>query len=242
MIITCVGMNVVAAVGLFAPSNINEATKTAAQATPPIPTPTVSITIDPASITVNTTSAINWTTTGSPTKCVASGDWEGEKTQFGAESTGRIKTVGDHTYTLTCTNVSGSAEAKAVISVSAGAVVAKSATITGKSSSSTASNFCNGNIPCYGPRDVATHNSVGNCWGYNGNRVINISGFDAAYHQVKSGVGSIEISDVCGKNLAPALNNSVKAGGQSRDHNPTTKNNSDKNLFPYFVGYFDAGK
>ncbi|QQS19423.1 hypothetical protein IPL85_04025 [Candidatus Saccharibacteria bacterium] len=89
---------------------------------------------------------------------------------------------------------------------------------------------------------MAAHGSAGNCWGYNGNRVINISGFDAAYHKAKSGIGSVEVSGVCGKDLSGSLGGSVSAEGQTRNHNAATKSNADRNLIPYFVGYFDVNK
>ncbi len=71
---------------------------------------------------------------------------------------------------------------------------------------------------------------------------MNITGFDAAYHKGKSGISSIEVGGVCGKDLAGSLGGSVSADGQTRNHNSATKSNADRNMIPYFVGYYDANK
>lgn len=206
--------------------------------------PTIVLNAEPTSISAGGSSALTWTTTGSPT-CVASsnvaGPWSGEKTQVGAESTGRLSKEGNFTYTLRCTNSAGSAEAVATITV--GRAVAPAQAVTTKTTPSvSAKTYCGGRIPCYGTRDVATHATVGNCWGWNGDVVINISGFDAAFHRAKSGISSIEVSQVCGKDLGPSLGGSVSAGGQTRNHQQTTKSNMSANVSPYFVGYYDSSK
>jgi hypothetical protein len=208
------------------------------------PAPTITLTAEPTSIAAGTSSALSWTTTGNPT-CTASsnipGPWTGEKTQVGAESTGRLANEGNYTFTLICTNKGGTAEAAATITV--GAAAAPQQAVTSKTTpSAAAKTYCGGRIPCYGPKEVASHSSAGNCWGWNGDVVINISGFDTAYHQAKSGIGSIEISQICGKDLGPSLGGGVSAGGQTRNHLQATKSNSSANTAPYFVGYFDSSK
>src|SRR4051812_33238274 len=92
MIITFAGLNTLVIVGLFQPQHTHTPTVStaAAPATVSIPQPTVSISVNPAAIATGTTSGISWTTPGTPDTCTASGDWTGDKTIFGAESTGRV--------------------------------------------------------------------------------------------------------------------------------------------------------
>lgn len=243
MIVSFVGMNGLMVVGLMKPEKLPTPPKVLVDDTPKLPLPTVSLTVNPGAVAAGTTSALTWTTTGNATTCTASGSWSGEKTPFGAESSGRLSEIGDHTYNLECSNSTGKAQASAKITVTAQApVTSKPSTATSVSSGGTAATYCGGRLPCYGAKDVAAHSSKGNCWGYNGDRVVNISGFDAAFHITKTGISSIELGSVCGKNLAPALRGEVSADGQTRSHNATTQNNQDKNEIPYFVGYFDASK
>lgn len=243
MILTFIIMNVVVVVGLFVPEKKKPNTVAEVIAATPV-APTVTLSINPPSVSAGSPSALTWTTSGNPTKCTASGSWSGEKTPFGAESTGRLNTVGNNIFTLTCSNAAGSTQASSTVVVGAASapppVVKKGSGST--TSAPAASSYCSGRVPCYGPKDVAGHGSAGNCWGWNGDRVINISGFDAGYHQAKSGISSIEVSQVCGHDLAASLSGSVSAGGQTRNHNATTKSNADRNEIPYFVGYFDASK
>ncbi len=207
-----------------------------------VPVPTVTLKIEPAVVPAQTPSALSWSTTGNPTDCEASGNWTGVKTPFGAESTGRLNTPGNFTYTLKCSSAGGSAEASATVTVG-NATPPKQSTVSSSSSSGGGAAYCGGRAPCYGPKDIATHGSQGNCWGYNGDRVINVGSFDTGYHQAKSGISSIQIGGVCGTNLSNSLNGGVQADGQpGRNHNATTKANLDKNMTPYFVGYFDASK
>lgn len=52
---------------------------------------------------------LNWSSTNSPTRCVASGNWGGDKPGSGSESrTGDTSTTGTKTYTLACSNGVGS--------------------------------------------------------------------------------------------------------------------------------------
>lgn len=206
--------------------------------------PTIVLSAEPTSISAGGSSALKWAATGDPA-CTATsnvvGPWSGVKTQVGAESTGRLSKEGNFVYTLRCTNAGGSAEASATITV--GKATAPAQAIVSKSTpTALAKSYCGGRIPCYGPKDVATHASQGNCWGWNGDVVINISGFDAAYHVAKSGISSIQTSQVCGKDLGSSLSGGVSAGGQSRNHLQSTKSNMNANTAPYYVGYFDATK
>ena len=242
VIVTFISMNVLAIAGLFSkPKNANEIAGLSLAPPSVEAAPTISFSVDPATIPAGTTSALQWETTGNPA-CTASGDWKGDKTAFGAESTGRVSTEGKRVYTLTCTNAGGSAQANVELSVGPANSAPVPATQTKAATKPTTPTYCGGRSPCYGPKDVAAHSSAGNCWGWNGDRVMNISNLDANFHQAKSGISSIQVSDVCGHDLAASLSGSVSAGGQTRNHNNSTKSNSDRNEIPYFVGYFDANK
>lgn len=245
MIISLIGMNAIVLIGFFSPSK--GSTFSLSQKVAPPAAPTITLGSSPAEVPTGLFSALTWEVTGEITGCTASGDWSGPKTQFGSESTGRLSSEGTKTYTLTCTNAGGSGTATTTVAVkkSAIAVSTTSASSSGSSASKPVAAqkvYCSGASPCYGPREVAAHSGAGNCWGWNGNRVVNISYLDNGYHKGKTGVGSIEVSGVCGKDLAPSLGGSVSAGGQTRDHNASTKANADRNMIPYFIGYFDNSK
>ncbi len=245
MIISFIGLNAIVLVGLLTAPEVKPSELEQASQTVTMEAPTVSITANPGSVSANTPAGLSWETTGSPDTCEASGDWSGAKTPFGSESTGRLKEVKAHTFVLICKNQAGSAEASVEVAVTpATATPTTQPAAPAKSSSpkSTAATYCGGRVPCYGPNDVASHGSSGNCWGYSGDRVINISSYDPGYHKSKSGISSIEIGGVCGSNLSNALGGGVSADGQTRNHNESTKTNAEKNLIPYFVGYYDGGK
>ncbi len=241
MIVTLIGMNTIAAIGIFSPSK-NSASLSLSQ--PQVVLPTVTLGADPTEVQTGLYSALSWTVEGEIDSCQATGDWTGPKTQFGAQSTGRLATEGKRTYTLTCTNRAGTVTKSVSVDVKASATATVPASSGGGPSTPAPSApvYCFWSQPCYSRKEVAAHSSPGNCWGYNGTRVMNISGFDAAFHQAKSGIGSIEVSGVCGTDLAPSLGGSVSAGGQTRNHNNSSKGNADRNMIPYFVGYFDASK
>lgn len=246
MIITLLGMNGVAVAGLLAPAK-NAGADVALTNTPPPTLPEIMLSADPIEVQTGLFSALKWSVQGEVDSCTASGDWSGDKTANGSQSTGRLSTEGKRTYTLTCKNKAGSITKSISVNVKNTAVASTPSSGGTSSSNSSQKNtqtpvYCSGASPCYGPREVASHSGAGSCWGYNGNRVINISGFDAGYHQARSGVSSIEVSGVCGSNLANSLAGGVSAGGQTRNHNNATKANADRNMVAYFVGYFDASK
>lgn len=247
MIVTCVGMVAIVVVGVFSPdNNVNaglDVTTSAGKAA--IAPPTVTLSVDPGSISAGKFSAIKWSTTSNPDSCTATGAWTGEKTAYGTESTGRLSAPGTFEYKMECKNNGGTASASISVNVVAANVTpsVSSTPQTSKSNASTTTtNYCSGRIPCYGPSGIAAHAAAGNCWGWNGDRVINISGFDIGFHKAKTGISTIEVSQICGHDLAPSLRGDVSAGGQTRDHNQSTKTNSDRNEIPYFVGYFDNAK
>ncbi len=244
MLITLIGMNAIVLAGFFGPDKNKSEFGLNQLTTNP---PTVTLSADPAETTVGLFSALKWDVSGDVTSCTASGDWNGQKTPFGSESTGRLAAEGTKTYTLVCENKSGKSQpVSAVVTIKPAVAVANTPSAQTPSSPGTtakpATVYCDGASPCYGPREVASHGSAGNCWGYNAGRVMNISAFDGAYHKAKSGIGSIEVGGVCGKDLAGSLGGSVSADGQTRNHNSTTKSNADRNMIPYFVGYYDANK
>lgn len=238
LIVTLLGMNTIVILGILAPDQKPAVTAAVAVA------PTVTISTDQIALQIKNPATLTWTTTGSPTSCSASGSWMGAKTPFGSESTGRILKAGTYTYTLTCSNVAGSSDASVTLTVTDTPPTTQPSTGTQTTDAPkpVAKIYCGGRSPCYGKSEIASHSGQGNCWGYNIDRVINITGFDAAYHVVKSGISSIQVSGVCGTDLASSLKGSVTAGGQTRNHNATTKANSDKNMAPYFIGFYDATK
>lgn len=248
MVIAFLVMNGLTVYGLVAPKKeLKSAIQSSALSDgATTPAPTIVLSADPTNIPAGASSSLKWTTTGDP-KCVASstvtGPWSGEKTQVGAESTGRLSTEGNFDFTLKCTNSGGVASATETITVGKALPPAKSSV---SSSTPTASGkiYCGGGSPCYGPKDVAAHGSKGNCWGWNGDTVYNISSLETGYHKTKSGVSSIEVSQVCGKDLGPALSGQVSGGGgeKPRNHLSTTKSNVNSNIESFKVGYFDASK
>lgn len=248
MIITCIGLNVLTVLGIVVPDKtsrqvlaINSSAASTIKPVVQIAAPAVQLSGSPSSISAGASSGLTWSTTNNPTTCTASGSWHGDKTVFGSESTGRISNAGNYTYTLSCSNSGGKAEASTIITV--GNAVAPAQTRTSVSTpSAAAAVYCGGRMPCFGSNDVGQHNVGGNCWGWNGDRVINISGFDAAFHQVKSGISNIQISQICGHDLAPSLSGGVAAEGRTRAHNQATKSNADTSEIPYFTGYFDGSK
>ena len=244
MIITFVGMNGLVVLGLLAPKRELATANGPTAATVVVEQlPTITLSVKPGAIQAGATAGISWETTNSPKTCTASGGWSGPKTAYGSESTGRIKEVGTAEFILTCENDAGEVKATTKLKVTAAPPPAAEQEQSSSSESApTGPLYCQGRLPCYSASQIAQHSGNGDCWGWNGDRVINISGFDAAYHIAKSGVSNIQISSVCGKDLAPSLNGSVSAGGKTRDHTAATKNNSERNEIPYFIGYFDSAK
>jgi len=69
------------------------------------PAPTLSFSTSPGSVSQNGSTTLSWNSTDA-TSCVASGDWSGNKSISGSESTGSL-TI-DSQYTLTCDGAGGS--------------------------------------------------------------------------------------------------------------------------------------
>ena len=242
MIVTCVGMNALVLIGFFSPVVVSKAGLL--DTTPTEVAPTVTMGAKPDAISAGSYSALTWTAANNPDSCVASDAWSGQKTPFGSESTGRISTPGNYTYSLTCTNKAGTSKASVIVAVGPAAAPPPAAPKSNSNGSSTAgATYCDGATPCYGPKEVGAHNTKGNCWGWNGTRVINITGLDTGFHQAKTGISSVEVSTICGKDLSPALSGQIgTADAPARSHNASTKANADNSERPYFVGYFDSNK
>jgi hypothetical protein len=78
---------------------------------------TVSITATPQSMTLPTNSTtLNWSTTGSPASCTASGSWGGVKSESGGSQNIISLTAGTYTYIITCSK-SGVPDATASVTV-----------------------------------------------------------------------------------------------------------------------------
>ncbi len=112
------------------------------------PAPTVSLSANPASVTLGASSTLTWSSTNA-TSCTASGAWSGtEATSGTAKET--PSAAGTATYTLGCTGQGGSGQASATVSVNAPAaptvtisvkptsvVLGSSATLTWSSTNAT---------------------------------------------------------------------------------------------------------
>ena len=79
--------------------------------TPPsVPNPTASISADPTSVYIGNSTTLTWSSSDA-TSCTASGAWAGTKSTSGSEDI-TISQSGELTFTITCSNSSGSAEAR----------------------------------------------------------------------------------------------------------------------------------
>ncbi len=86
--------------------------------------PTVTLTANPAQLTVGESSTLTWSSTNA-SSCTASGGWSGSKATSGSQSVKPSSTV---TYTLTCSNATSSAQASAKVVVASVATVSIAAT------------------------------------------------------------------------------------------------------------------
>ena len=202
MIITLIGMNAIVIVGFFSASK-SDLSYSLSQAPAMPELPKITLKADPSEVQTGLFSILSWQTTGQVDSCIADGDWSGGKPANGGESTGKLSTDGTKSYILICKNAAGTVQAKVTVTVKQGAtaVVPVSTGIKTTTPTAAATVYCSGASPCYGPREVAAHGSAGNCWGWNIDRVLNITGFDASFHKGRSAVSTIETSSICGKNI-----------------------------------------
>jgi hypothetical protein len=90
------------------------------------PAPTVTLTASPTSITSGSSSTLSWSSTNA-TSCAASGGWTGAETTSG---TSTVKPTSTTTYALTCMGTGGTANASAIVTVSASALITPAVTVT----------------------------------------------------------------------------------------------------------------
>jgi Immunoglobulin domain len=79
------------------------------------PLPTVSVSANPATITLGQATTLTWSGTNA-TSCTASGDWSGTLAASGSQSV-TPATTGTKTYGLSCTGAGGSASGSATVTV-----------------------------------------------------------------------------------------------------------------------------
>lgn len=198
--------------------------------------PGITISVSPTSITTGSSSTITWSATGSPGSCTATGSWTGSKAASGSQSSGTMSTAGTFIYTLSCTNGGGTTSNSATLTVSDPAPV-----------------YCGGKTPCYGPADLAAHASIGNCWSWNIDWVINITTFRPNHKGgIKSGSTSTleNTSATCNHDINAILKGTssipgYKDSGGSTTHNhasSTSNNTASSALTSYRAGYYDATK
>lgn len=120
MIAVFIAMNVIVVLGALEKSPVDDSgdkssdlTNKAVVVSPPV----VKLEVLPGTIKVGSYAAISWRVSGNSKSCDASGDWSGEKTSVGRESTGRIAATGIYTYTLKCIGDGGQSEASASLTV-----------------------------------------------------------------------------------------------------------------------------
>lgn len=190
--------------------------------------PTVSVTLATSPITTGTSTTYSWSSTGA-SSCTGGGVLSGAKaTSGGPVTTGTQSTAGTFNYTISCVNsIGGSASSTAVLTVNNAAVV-----------------YCSSKTPCYGPNDMVAHNTAANCWGYNSNRVVNVTNLNSGYHKAQQGnLLPSGFTAICGNvNLAPYLSGGASITGiGSHNHGSSPKNNTGT-IASYLVGYYDATK
>ncbi len=84
------------------------------------PAPVVSLSANPISVSVGSSSNLTWSATNSPTSCTASGSWSGAKASSGTQSTGALGTAQTYTYTLACSNAGGTGSASTSVTATSG--------------------------------------------------------------------------------------------------------------------------
>lgn len=250
MIITLVGMNALILLGLFGPKD--EITSVGIGLTNKLgpAAPTIAISVEPTEIPAGSVASIRWSTGNNPTSCEASGDWTGPKTPEGSESTGKKTQQANYNYILSCQNEGGTAQASAALVVSPAGSSTSTASSGGGGSTSTPSpapappaTYCGGRSPCFSAKEVASHGTKGNCYGWNGDLVFNVSSLDEQYHKSLTGIPSVETSTICGKDLGPALRGQIGVpGAEAHNHKSTSINNTQANLLSFQVGYYDPKK
>ncbi len=113
--------------------NANQSATITVAAAPPVPT--VVLSASAASVAYNGSSTLTWSSTGAST-CTASGGWSGSKTTAGTQLFSPLTSTA--TYTLSCTNISGTTSQQVTVTV--GAAPAALPTLTLSASPTTVAN------------------------------------------------------------------------------------------------------
>ena len=140
--------------------------------------PVVTLTATPASVSIGGTALLKWTSSNSPSQCVASDDWTGGKPINGGEKSPVLTKVQTYIYTVTCKNDTGTGFATVNVSATAlstggsqvlrpsvtlytnpsSVFVGESSTliwsVTNNPSSCIASGDWGGSVPASGPRST----------------------------------------------------------------------------------------
>ncbi|MES2749627.1 MAG: right-handed parallel beta-helix repeat-containing protein [Patescibacteria group bacterium] len=96
-------------------------TTTSTQTPSTVPTPTLSLSANPTSLTAGNAATLNWSSTNA-TACSAGGAWSGSRAVNGSFTTGALSTVGTQIFNLTCTGSGGSVSRSASVGVTASTV------------------------------------------------------------------------------------------------------------------------
>lgn len=99
--------------------------------------------------------------------------------------------------------------------------------------------YCGGKQPCYGKSTLAQHATTGNCWGFNADWMVNLTGY-APVHP--NGPQYVDNNLFCGKDVHGALDGSVAIGYTHVHQNSTQSNTTSSILSSYRVGYYDPNK
>ena len=201
-----------------------------------VPRPTVALSVSPNSITSGGRVTATWSTTGSPTSCVAGGSgWSGSKTPSGGSQAITLSSAGQYTFSLLCSNLAAASSPMQTVSVIA---------VT----------YCGGRGPCYSTADLNSHNTYANCWGYNvsaadpSNRAVyNIGSFNGAWHIPATGKNLLPSDPaknaLCGAyNFYPYISGTSLSGVGGHGHKASTLQNTNATMNAYLVGYYDPNK
>ncbi|HEY6737068.1 MAG TPA: hypothetical protein VI322_05115 [Candidatus Saccharimonadia bacterium] len=110
---------------------------------------------------------------------------------------------------------------------------------TGGNAAANGKTYCGGKQPCYGKSQVAAHATAANCWGYNLDWVLNLTGY-APVHP--NGPQYVANDLFCGKDVHGALTGAVAIGYKHEHQAVTQDNGMGSILASYRVGYFDPDK
>ena len=193
-------------------------------------------TLTPSTITQGSSTTVAWSASNNPTSCTAVSPWTGSKAfPSGSQLDGSSLAPGTYTYQMYCTNAGGkgpTATASTTLTVTAGTTYCK-----------TANNGAPG-TPCYGPNQLAAHNTAADCWAYNVgggySLVINIASLNN-FHRGNADLSKASpATALCGNvNLQPYLTGTNLPGVGSKNHTSTGADKNDATMRTYKAGYYD---